>query len=132
MAALVAVAAALGMTMIGAPANAAGQDGTINSGEFVFYYNSGCVNSYSDFAGSKKTLSGYTFLSSGAGHGQAVKNNAACAFNANVDYDAKVFYNSYCGGANDLIPAWSVVDLTNTYNENASFKFWNTGYDCAA
>ncbi|MCW2784033.1 MAG: hypothetical protein JWP74_550 [Marmoricola sp.] len=102
---------------------AAGQDGVLNDGEAGFYYNSGCVNSMSDFATARSNLAGYEFLSSGAGKGQAVKNNTACVANARLTANLRVYYNSGYQGVNDLIPAGEYGNLSNTYNENASFKW---------
>ena len=113
-------------------ASAANQDGTPNDGEFVFYYNSGCANALSDFTGSHKTLNGYVFLTSLPGHGQAVKNNSACGGNFNFNSNVRVYFNSYCQGINDLIPARQYGNFTNVYNENASFKFLASSYNCAA
>jgi hypothetical protein len=112
--------------IVGASATAAlaaGQDGNLDQGEAGFYYNSGCKNSLSDFASAKANLAGYTFLTSGAGQGQAVKNNTACVANARLDQNLRVYYNSNYEGVNDLIPAGEFGNLTNTYNEDASFKW---------
>ncbi|MGH3497901.1 MAG: hypothetical protein ACRDP1_10595 [Nocardioidaceae bacterium] len=102
---------------------AAGQDGVLNQGEAGFFYNSGCVNSMSDFANGHANLAGYVFLSSGAGKGQAVKNNTACVANARLSANLRVYYNSNFQGVNDLIPAGEYGNLTNTYNEDASFHW---------
>lgn len=117
---LLAVTGVVGMTAT--PASAAGQDGVVNTNEMVFYYNSGCVNSRSDFAAAKANLAGYVFLTNGAGKGQAVKNNSACVWNTKAQY-AQVFFNSNYQGPDDLVPPNTIRDLTNTYNENASFKW---------
>lgn len=119
-------AAAMSVGVVGfaaSPASAAGQDGVLNTGEMGFYYNSGCTNSMSDFGAKKASLAGYVFLSNGAGKGQAVKNNAACAANARLTQNARVYYNSDYKGLNDLIPAGQYGNLTNTKNENASFQW---------
>lgn len=102
---------------------AAGQNGVLTQGEAGFYYNSGCKGSLSDFATRKSDLAGYKFLTSGAGQGQAVKNNSACAANARLSANMRVYFNSGYAGANDLIPAGEYGNLTNTYNEDASFKW---------
>ncbi|CAM3285266.1 hypothetical protein NODU109028_09260 [Nocardioides dubius] len=111
------------VVMTAAPADAAGQDGTLHDGEFGFYYNSGCNGSMSDFATRKADLAGYKFLSGGAGQNTPVKNNSACAANARSTQNARVYFNSNYLGANDLIPADQYGNLTNTYNENASFRW---------
>jgi len=103
-------------------ASAAAQDGVVNSAEMVFYYNSGCAGSRSDFAAKKSNLAGYVFLTTGAGKGQAVKNNSACVWNTKGQY-AQVFFNSGYTGPDDLVPPNTIRDLTNTYNDNASFTW---------
>jgi len=120
--AVVAVATAGVLAGTAGAASAAGQDGVVNSNELTFYYNSGCANSRSDFATAKSSLAGYVFLSTGAGKGQAVKNNSACVWNTKAQY-AQVFFNSGFSGPDDLVPPNTVRDLTNTYNDNASFKW---------
>ncbi|WP_328750787.1 peptidase inhibitor family I36 protein [Streptomyces sp. NBC_00285] len=76
-------------------------------------------------------LAGYTFLSSGTGKGQAVKNNAASFWNASPDSIATVFYLSNFGGACDTFaPMASTDKLARTYNENASFDFDRNGSNC--
>ena len=121
----IAVAAAMGLGLslsIAPAAHAANQDGTINSNEFVFYYNSYWAGSFSDFTSAKSNLAGYVFLSSGSGQGQAVKNNSASVENYRNQH-ARVFFNSGYAGANDLVPALTGVQLSNTYNDNASFRW---------
>ena len=121
-----AAATTVAVGMVGVTATsavAAGRDGVLNVGEMAFYYNSGCNNSLSDFAAKKANLAGYKYLSAGAGKGTFVKNNAACAANARASQNMRVYFNSNYMGVNDLIPAAQYGNLTNTYNENASFKW---------
>ncbi|MCX6397364.1 MAG: hypothetical protein NTV23_12820 [Propionibacteriales bacterium] len=128
-----ALLSTLGLAL--APAQAADRDGNVDPNELAFYFlskaftgSSICSGSKSDFATAKKTLDGYRFLSSGTGQGQYVKNNATCAYSWR-DIDARVYYNSYCTGASDLVRPYRYTDLVATWNENASFK-WLNGFDC--
>lgn len=66
----------------------------------------------------------YNFVTSGAGSGTAVKNNAASVYNENSGSTYYVFYNSNQQGPDDY---WAPMglgtwfgNLNNTYNENAS------------
>ncbi|WP_318836044.1 peptidase inhibitor family I36 protein, partial [Janibacter melonis] len=83
-------AAALGLLVapvVAAPtAQAAGRDGTCQSGEFCYYYNSGQAGSVSDFTTSigdygTSQPGCYDFKGAGAGKGVCVKNNAASVWN---------------------------------------------------
>lgn len=111
------------------PAQAAGQDSLVQQGEFVFYYNSNCPSGVgiSDFVTSKADLAGYRFLGGGSwpGVNQLVKNNSACAQNLNST-GARVYFNSGYVGVNDFIPRGVKLNLTNTYNDNASWR-WAEG-----
>lgn len=101
-----------------------------------FYYNSGIAGSYTVFRGfDHYSLNGYTFLSSGAGQGQAVKNNAASAVNL-APYNLVIYFNSNLAGACDALPAFGDTDngpgqrLQNTYNDNASFGYGRYDGNC--
>lgn len=120
----IATVATAAVAVLAAPsAQAAGQDGSINNNEFIFYYNSNYAGSFSDFTAGKSNLLGYTYLASGlAGYGQSVKNNAASVANLRGDA-ARVYYNSGYQGAFDHVGAESSRNLANTYNENASFRW---------
>ncbi|MER5181498.1 peptidase inhibitor family I36 protein [Streptomyces sp. NPDC002896] len=119
--------------MAGAPAAQAdaGSGCIIGSSCLVLFYNSYQGGSSTSFRGSNVAdFAGYKFLSSGAGQGQAVKNNAASATNDSA-YAATIFYNSNYGGACDKIADYSyTTQLHNTYNENASFKWNSSRTDC--
>lgn len=69
-------------------------------------------------------LAGYTFLSSGSGQGQAVKNNAAASSNNNGDSATyvNVWFNSGFKGAMDQIPPSTTKNLVATKNEDASLN----------
>ncbi|CAL9452694.1 peptidase inhibitor family I36 protein [Streptomyces sp. enrichment culture] len=97
----------------------------------IFYYNSGYSGSKTVFRGfDHYSLNGYTFLTSGAGQGQPVKNNAASASNL-ARYNLVIYYNSNLSGACDsLPPISSAYRLVNTYNENASFGYGRYDGNC--
>jgi hypothetical protein len=72
-------------------------------------------------------LAGYTFISSGAGQGQPVKNNAAASTNNNGNSATyvNVWFNSGFKGAKDQVPPATTKNLVATKNDNASL---NTAY----
>lgn len=117
----ISLVAAISM-MLPHAAMAAGQNGVEESGELVFFYNSGFNGSFTDFAHKKNDLACCTFITSGNGHGQTVKNNAALVRSWNTD-TARVYYNSDYMGIYDTIAPLTGAALVNTYNENASFKW---------
>ncbi|MFE9497333.1 hypothetical protein [Streptomyces collinus] len=98
----------------------------------IFFYNSGRTGSFTAFRGTDvPNLAGYTFLTSGAGKGRPVKNNAASFNNLSVDSIATVFYNSgYSGACDTFAPLTATDRLRNTYNENASLAFARGGTSC--
>ena len=120
--AMLGVAAALVGT---APtASATARNGVCESGEFCLYYNRGNAGSRVDLVNSQRdygTGSGcITFVSSGSGQGQCVKNNTASVWNRSGK-SVFVFYNSDFGGVYDEVPNGAQVDLNaNVKNSNAS------------
>ncbi|MEU2929519.1 hypothetical protein ABZ636_31380 [Streptomyces sp. NPDC007251] len=113
---------------------AVGVDCTNSSRCLALSYNSNIQGSMTGFKDTAvSNFAGYTFLSSGSGQGQSVKNNAASAQFADWvspnDW-ASIFYNSGYAGACDSIPANTLVNrLANTYNQNASFN-WTHPSSC--
>ncbi|MEU6013340.1 hypothetical protein ABZ826_04535 [Streptomyces sp. NPDC047515] len=97
----------------------------------LFYYNSGYAGSYTAFVGfDHYSLNGYTFLHTGSGKGQYVKNNAASATNLS-DYDLNIYFNSNLAGACDSIPPYKGANrLVKTYNNNASFGYGRYNDNC--
>ncbi|MEU3184524.1 peptidase inhibitor family I36 protein [Streptomyces sp. NPDC006923] len=97
----------------------------------VFTYNSNISGSRTYFWGSDvPDLAPYTFLTSGAGQGQALKNNAAAALNDSPD-PSTIFYNSNYGGSCDTLGWYTIADqLHNTYNNNASFRLGYSNSKC--
>ncbi|AWW40566.1 MULTISPECIES: hypothetical protein [Streptomyces] len=92
------------------------------------YYNSNQAGSSRCYEAPTSNFAGDVFTTSGAGQGQLVKNNAASARNyrtyANDTWPtARIFFNSNWGGVYDEVQANSSRNLSNTYNENASY-FW--------
>ncbi len=111
-----------------ASAQAASHDGTCNgqyggNGELCLYYNSNQAGAIHDFAADVSNFAGYTFIGPGAGAGTGVKNNAASVTNKNGLRSATVYYNSNYVGASDYVAAWTSMNLSATYNNNASFRF---------
>src|ERR1700712_3299716 len=91
-----------GAAVLAAPAAAAGRDGTCNSGEFCYYFNSGEAGSVSDFTDSLDDYgatqpSCYEFKGAGNGKGLCVKNNAASVWNRTCK-TVRVFFNSNFAG----------------------------------
>lgn len=118
-------AAVLGLT---SPASAGERDGTCDSGEFCYYYNSNNVGSISDFTSSVSDYgtsqpSCYEFKGSGAGQDQCIKNNAASVWNRS-SRTVRVYFNSGYSGSYDSISSGFKGNLNSTlYNENASHLF---------
>ena len=125
--ALAAVGACAALLLTDGPALAAEYNGTCEegsgNGELCLYYNSNWAGAKADFRDKKPDLAGYTFKAPGAGAGQAVKNNAASAQNWDHTRTAVVFFNSNYQGTYDNVWTWTAVNLSNTYNDNASFKW---------
>jgi murein DD-endopeptidase MepM/ murein hydrolase activator NlpD len=110
------------------PASAAGRDGTCNSGEFCYYYNSDQAGSVSDFTGSVSDYGTtqpdcYDFKGAGNGKGLCIKNDAASVWNRS-SVPVRVYYNTGYGGTYQEIPAGAKRNLNSTLkNNNASHKF---------
>lgn len=106
-------------------------DLSAGTGCLRLYYNTNRQGSSTYFYGSNvSNFASYTFLTSGAGKGLSVKNNAAAAAN-DANSSTTIFYNSNYGGACDTVSLYSNADqLHNTYNNNASFKFNYSRSDC--
>lgn len=131
LAACAAMLCATGLATAG-PASAS-QESAVNCDKAIWdscltlYYNSSQKGSHTAFFGSDGNFSDNKFLSSGAGQGQVVKNNAA---SANVwgippyyPEFAVIYYNSNYAGSCDAISVnWYTDRLHNTYNENASWQ----------
>lgn len=108
---------------VASPAQAAGQDGTVENDEFIFYYNSNLAGSFSDFATSKTNLDPYDFLKPGlAGYGQTIGDNAASVRNLRAS-TARVYVSTGYIGVYDQVAAESSRNLSLAYNNNASFRW---------
>lgn len=86
------------------------------------HYNSWWVGSFRDYQNPVYTFGNDVFLAAGAGQGQPVKNNAASICNFDTR-NARVFFNSGWAGPSDFVPAKTCMNLVNTYNENASWRW---------
>ncbi|GGL26647.1 peptidase inhibitor family I36 protein [Phycicoccus endophyticus] len=133
-----AAAVAAPLLATAAPAQAAARDGSCNSGEFCYYYNSGNAGSVSDFAGSVgdygTTQPGcYEFKGAGAGKGQCIKNNAASVWNR-TGKKVRVYYNSGYDGSNhyqDFAPGAKKNLNASLKNNNASHKIGLGSASCS-
>jgi murein DD-endopeptidase MepM/ murein hydrolase activator NlpD len=107
---------------------AAGRDGSCDSGEFCYYFNSDNQGSVSDFTGSVADYgttqpSCYDFKGAGNGKGQCVKNAAASVWNRSTK-TVRVHYNSNYGGSYQDFKAGAKGNLNATLkNQNASHQF---------
>jgi hypothetical protein len=113
--------------VLAAPAAAAGRDGTCDSGEFCYYFNSGEAGSVSvftdsldDYGATQPTC--YEFKGAGNGQGVCVKNNAASVWNR-TSKTVRVFFNSNYAGAHQDFAAGAKGNLDATLkNNNASHE----------
>jgi hypothetical protein len=114
--------AAAGLVGLAAPANAS--TNTCDPSHFCLFYNSNIQNAYYPFWDKVANFDGYYFQGAGAGAGLPVKNNAASAQNLQTGLVARVYYNSNYSGVYDNVQPTSWRNLSNTYNENASFAWF--------
>jgi hypothetical protein len=116
-----------GAAILAAPAAAAGRDGTCNSGEFCYYFNSGEKGSVSDFSGSLDDYgatqpSCYEFKGAGNGKGKCVKNNAAAVWNR-TGKTVRVYFHSNFAGSHQDFKSGAKGNLNATLkNNNASHQ----------
>ena len=128
-----AFAAAAPALVLAAPAaSAAGRDGSCNSGEFCYYFNSDEKGSISDFTGSLSDYgttepSCYDFKGAGNGKGVCVKNNAASVWNR-TGKTVRVYFNSGYTGAHQDFKDGAKGNLNSTLkNQNASHQLLSSG-----
>jgi hypothetical protein len=127
----IALAMTTSILSASSPASAAGRDGTCDSGEFCYYYNSNEAGSVSDFTESVDDYGTtqptcYDFKGAGAGKGLCVKNNAASVWNR-TSKTVTVYFNSDFGGATQSFAAGAKGNLNATLkNNNASHKIGST------
>ena len=130
-----ALAAIAGTTMLlgggvamSSPAHAASRNGSCDTGDFCYYFNSNQGGSVSDFTGSLDDYgtsqpSCYEFKGSGTGKGRCVKNNAASVWNRS-GRTVRVYYNSnYAGTYQDFKPGTKGNLKTGLKNNDASHQF---------
>jgi hypothetical protein len=124
--------AAVAILGVAAPAQAADRDGTCDSGEFCYYYNSNNAGSISDF-GEGVSVSDYgtsqptcyDFKGPGNGQHECIKNNAASVWNHSTR-TVRVYFNSgYAGSYQDVAPGYKGNLNATLYNQNASHQFVN-------
>ena len=121
------IAALTGSVVVATPALAASRDGTCNSGEFCYFYNSNQAGSISDFTDSLDDYgatqpSCYEFKGAGAGRGVCVKNHAASVWNR-TGVTVRVYFNSNFAGAHQDFAAGARGNLNATLkNNNASHE----------
>ncbi|MEP7019166.1 MAG: SpoIID/LytB domain-containing protein [Pseudonocardiales bacterium] len=118
---------ALSGAVLAGPASAAGRDGTCNSGEFCYYFNTDEAGSVSDFIGSLDDYGAtqptcYEFKGDGLGQGVCVKNNAAAVWNR-TSKTVRVYFNSNFAGAFQDFASGAKGNLNATLkNNNASHE----------
>jgi hypothetical protein len=122
-----ALAVTMSILSVASPASAASRNGTCDSGEFCYYYNSDFAGSVSDFTESIEDYGTtqptcYEFKGAGNGQGQCIKNNAASVWNR-TSSTVKVYFNSDFGGASQSFAAGAKANLNATLkNNNASHE----------
>lgn len=120
---VVAALAVAGAGVVGLSSPASAATNTCDASHFCLFYNSNIQNAYYPFWDTNSNFAGYVFKGAGAGAGVAVKNNAASAQNLQTGMTARVYFNSNFGGSYDNVGPTSWRNLSNTYNNNASFKW---------
>ncbi|MEU4335426.1 SpoIID/LytB domain-containing protein [Micromonospora lupini] len=121
---------------VASPAAAAARDGTCDSGEFCYYYNSNQAGSVSDFTDSLDDYGTtqptcYDFKGAGAGKGLCVKNNAASVWNR-TGKTVRVYFNSNFAGATQDFAAGAKGNLNATLkNNNASHELVSGATGCS-
>ncbi|BFU47606.1 SpoIID/LytB domain-containing protein [Krasilnikovia sp. MM14-A1004] len=121
----VLVAAFVGAAVAPGAAHAADRDGSCDSGDFCYYFNSNQGGSVSDFTDSVDDYgatqpSCYEFKGAGEGKGVCVKNNAASVWNR-TGKTVRVYFNSGFNGAHQDFDPGEKANLNATLkNNNAS------------
>ncbi|WP_435201062.1 peptidoglycan DD-metalloendopeptidase family protein [Janibacter sp. GS2] len=109
------------------PAQAADRDGTCQSGEFCYNYNSDLEGSWSDFRSSVGNYGTsqpecYEFKGGGAGKGKCIKNDAGGFWNRSGK-KVTIYYNSGHAGKSVTVNPGAKGKLPSAvYNNNASHK----------
>jgi surface antigen len=109
------------------PASAADRDGTCDSGEFCYYFNSDNEGSISDFTDSVSDYgtdqpSCYEFKGAGNGKGECIKNQAASVWNR-TSKTVRVYFNTGYAGKSQDFAAGAKGNLNTTLkNNNASHQ----------
>ncbi|MGK4585838.1 peptidase inhibitor family I36 protein [Kitasatospora sp. HPMI-4] len=110
----------LALGIAGAALTTIGAAGVASADHVTLYENSNYAGGTVDVYGNVPNFAGWTFS-----NGDAVKNNAASAYNWGPGA-ASIFYNSnYAGSSDYLAPNSGENRLGYTYNNNASLWFWS-------
>ncbi|NYJ76257.1 SpoIID/LytB domain-containing protein [Allobranchiibius huperziae] len=130
-----ALAAIAGTTMVlgggmalSSPAHAASRNGSCDSGDFCYYFDSNQKGSVSDFTSSLDDYGTtqptcYQFKGAGTGKGRCVKNNAASVWNRS-GHTVRVYFNSnYAGAYQDFKPGTKGNLKPGLKNNDASHQF---------
>jgi len=130
------VAALIGVAVAPGAASAASRDGTCDSGEFCYYFNSNQAGSVSDFTNSEDDYGTtqptcYEFKGAGAGKGVCVKNNAASVWNR-TSKTVRVYFNSnFAGATQDFAPGAKGNLNATLKNNNASHELLSGPTGCS-
>jgi hypothetical protein len=128
--AALAAAGALGMLATAAPAQADdipdGLCGGVIDVDYCLWYNSGQRGGWTATYENRSNWAGMNFSNGGQGTngvGTPVKNNAASYANSHDSKTGVSYFNSNYAGASDVAPPRDKGNLSNTYNNNASFRW---------
>lgn len=123
---LLALAAGTGLATA-SPAQAADRDGSCDSGEFCYNFNSDLKGSWSDFRSSVGDYGTsqpgcYEFKGAGAGKGKCIKNDAG-GFKNRTGKKVTIFYNTGHAGKSVTVKPGAKGKLpAGVYNNNASHR----------
>ncbi|WAU79285.1 peptidase M23 [Streptomyces sp. Qhu-G9] len=128
--AALAAAGALGMLATAAPAQADsipdGLCGGVIDVDYCLWYNSNQAGGWTATYDNEPNWANHFFTNGGQGSngvGMPVKNNAASYANSHDSKTGVSYFNQNYGGASDVAPPRDKGNLSNTYNDNASFRW---------
>lgn len=130
---LIAVAVGLAITVggVAVPANAAWNNGVVESNEAAYYYSANLtgalwdtdINTANyDIDGLPFPFNQARFIGSGAGSNQMIYNNAHSLWNNKVN-TGRSYYSLDFAGKYDTITGYNWANLVNSLNNNRSFKW---------
>ena len=127
----IAIAVPIGAAMMTEPAAAAPLPSTCAANSThnglltrlcLFWGGNGSGSIFYEHGESRADYHGLRFPNDGrSGQGSLVKNNAASVANDTFT-SAYVFFNEHCSGAFDSIPPFSLQNLVQTWNDEASYE----------